>query len=85
METQQEAHAKEHELVDRIWTAKLDAIDSRLRSIERVLLEVRLPNGHAPAGRLRVTRRDVGVVSGSAAATSLAWWLGALVQRVAGN
>ncbi len=72
----------EHELGDRVWTAKLDAIDQRLRGIERVLLEVRLnpPSAPQPTGWRRLSRRDVGVMSGTAAATTALWWLTELAR-----
>jgi hypothetical protein len=75
-------HGREHELNDRVWTAKLDAIDARIRGVERILLETRLPPAAAQDAPRRLSRRDVGVISSSAAITSLAWWLAALAQRV---
>ena len=81
VEARMHGHGREHELNDRVWTAKLDAIDARIRGVERILLETRLPMTAAGASR-RLSRRDVGVISSSAAVTSLAWWLAALAQRV---
>ena len=78
LEARQLGHDREHGLVDRVWSAKLDAIDARVRSIERILLEVPIhgrPNESQAAGRLRLSKRDVGVMSGSAAAASVGWWL----------
>ena len=71
---------------DRVWTAKLDAIDQRLRGIERVLLEVRLSPADAPrpSGWRSLTRRDVGVMSGTAAATTALWWLTELARTALG-
>ena len=79
------SHQREHELNDRIWAAKLDAIDARLRGIERLLLEVRLPSSERtdPGVRRVLVRRDVGIISGSAAVTSLLWWVVDLVRSVA--
>ena len=86
-ETRQGAHDREHELNDRVWSAKLDSIDARIRGIERILLEVRLPlNGTTPSVAWpRLGKRDLGVISGSAAATSLAWWLAEVLQSLAGG
>jgi hypothetical protein len=88
LEAQQSGHDREHELADRVWAAKLDAIDARVRSIERILREVRV-NGHQEdppsGGRLRLSKREVGVMSGSAAAASAAWWLLQLAQGVLGG
>ncbi len=79
------SHGHEHELGDRVWTAKLDAIDQRLRGIERVLLEVRLnPADTQASGWRRLTRRDVGVMSGTAAATTALWWLTELARVAIG-
>ena len=89
VEARQEAHVREHDLNDRLWSAKLDAIDARLRGIERLLLEVRLPSPVERAVGERkpfvLKRRDVGVISGSAAVTSFLWWLVEVAQRVAGG
>ncbi len=77
LEAAQGAHATAHELTDRVWAAKLEAIDARLRNIERALLDPPLPHG-AHAGeetRWRPNRRDIAVVGGSAGVTSLAWWI----------
>ena len=76
LEAAQEGHATAHELTDRIWAAKLEAIDDRLRNIERVLLDPPpRAQGGGDDGRWRPNRRDVAVVGGSAGLTSLAWWL----------
>lgn len=75
LEAGQEAHATAHDLTERIWAAKLDAIDARLRGIERVLMDALLrPQADYDAG-WRPNRRDIAVVGGSAGLTSLAWWL----------
>jgi len=44
--------------------------------MERIVLEVRLPRVEpaAPALRKLVGKRDLGVISGSAVATSVFWW-----------
>ena len=59
LEARLSGHAHEHELGDRVWAAKLDAIDQRLRGIERVLLEVRISPTEAPqaSGWRWLTRR----------------------------
>jgi hypothetical protein len=75
VEAGQMGHRREHDLNDRVWSAKLDAIDARIRGMERILLEVRLPTpAPEPAVRKLVGKRDLGVISGSAVATSLFWW-----------
>ena len=51
LEARQLGHDREHGLVDRVWSAKLDAIDARVRSIERILLEV--PIHGRPTNRRR--------------------------------
>ena len=86
LEARSSIHGHEHELGDRVWAAKLDAIDQRLRGIERVLLEVRLNPADAPqpAGWRRLSRRDVGVISGTAAATTALWWLTELARAALG-
>ena len=71
LEAEGEAHAREHELTERVWAAKLEAIDARLRSIERFLLDA--PQA-AYQGR-RIQRRDILVMGGSAGVTSLFWLL----------
>jgi hypothetical protein len=75
-EASQQGHRREHELGDRAWAAKLDAIDARIRGVERILLELRLPNAE-PGGPPKKTqaKRDVSLMGGSAALTSLLWIL----------
>ena len=73
LEAEGEAHAREHELTERVWAAKLEAIDVRLRSIERYLLEA--PQGGAAYQSKRIQRRDIIVMGGSAGVTSLFWLL----------
>ncbi len=75
LEASQEAHTTAHDLTERIWAAKLDAIDARLRGIERVLLDAPLRARADYDAGWRPNRRDIAVVSGSAGLTSLAWWL----------
>ncbi len=86
LEARASSHGHEHDLGDRVWTAKLDAIDQRLRGIERVLLEVRLSpaDDPRPSGWRPLTRRDVGVMSGTAAATTALWWLTELARAALG-
>ena len=71
LEAEGEAHAREHELTERVWAAKLEAIDARLRSIERFLLET--PHAGAAYQGKRLQRRDIIVMGGSAGVTSLFW------------
>lgn len=90
VESQQESHQREHELNDRVWTARLDAIDARLKGIERLLLEVRLPSPPEPPEpadppRRLLQPRDVGVISGSAALTSFLWWLVDVLRGLVGG
>ena len=73
LEAEGEAHAREHELTERVWAAKLEAIDARLRSIERYLLEA--PQGGGAYQSKRIQRRDIIVMGGSAGVTSLFWLL----------
>ena len=86
LEARQSGHGYEHELSDRVWSAKLDAIDQRLRGIERVLLEVRVAGNGAQqaAGWRRLTRRDVSVISSTAAVTTALWWLTELARTAIG-
>lgn len=60
VEARQSAHQREHQLTDQVWAAKLDAIDARVRGIERLLLETRLPTtrADAPTGRRPLGKRD---------------------------
>ena len=70
LESARGAHAHEHKLLDRLWASKLDVIDARLGTIEEVLQQWRLP---AATGKL--SKRDVGVFSGTVALASALWWL----------
>ena len=83
-ETSQRGHQREHELTDRAWSAKLDGIDARIRGVERILLELRLPNAEYGGAPLKkpLAKRDVGIVGGSAALTSLLWWLVEFVSEL---
>lgn len=86
-EANQAGHQREHELADRAWSAKLDAIDARIRGVERILLELRIPGveyGGTP-GKKPLVKRDVGIVGGSAALTSLLWLLVEFVSEMAGG
>lgn len=74
-EANQQGHQREHALAERTWSAKLDAIDARIRGVERILLELRLPSadyGGSPTKK-PVDKRDVGIIGGSAALTSILW------------
>ena len=71
LEAESEAHTREHELTERIWSAKLDAIDARLRGIERFLLDA--PHDADTYEGWRLHRRDLMIISGSAGITSLIW------------
>ena len=72
LEAEGDAHTREHELTERVWSAKLDAIDARLRGIERFLLDAppQSPEGYEG---WRLHRRDLMIISGSAGVTSLVW------------
>lgn len=85
VEAHQTAHQREHGLNDQVWAAKLDAIDARVKGIERILLETRLPEIviEEQAEKRSLGKRDITVVSGSAALTSLIWWLADVVRSVA--
>ena len=85
VETHQSAHRREHSLNDQVWAAKLEAIDARVRGIERILLETRLPEivRTEPPGKHSMGKRDITVLSGSAAVTSLVWWIAEVVRSVA--
>ena len=86
LEAQQEGHAREHELLDRMWTARLEAIDARLAGIDQVLHTWRL-NGNGSngeRGRRGVSRRDMGVFSGTVALMSAAWAVVELLRAVGG-
>ena len=72
LEAENEAHTREHELTDRVWSAKLDAIDARLKGIERFLLDAPSQASDAYEG-WRLHRRDLMIISGSAGITSLVW------------
>lgn len=87
VEAHQTAHRREHALNDQVWAAKLDAIDARVRGIERILLETRLPEivRSEPTAKRSLGKRDITAVSGSAALTSLVWWLADVVRSVAGG
>jgi hypothetical protein len=86
-EANQKGHQREHELVDRAWSEKLDVIDSRIRGVERILLELRLPGVEYTGGPVKkpLAKRDMSIVGGSAALTSLLWWLVELVSQFAGS
>ncbi len=72
LEAEGDAHTREHELTERVWSAKLDAIDARLRGIERFLLDAP-PQGAADYEGWRLHRRDFMIISGSAGITSMIW------------
>ena len=72
LEAESEAHIREHELTERVWSAKLDAIDARLRGIERFLLDTPTHDSDVYEG-WRLHRRDLMIISGSAGITSLIW------------
>ena len=81
MESAIEAHDREHQLLERLWTQRLIAIEGRLASIEEAL-QARLG---APLSHARLSKRDVGVAGGSAALAAILWLLleqlGALAAR----
>lgn len=72
LEAENDAHIREHELTERVWSAKLDAIDARLRGIERFLLDAPSHDADAYEG-WRLQRRDLVIISGSAGITSFIW------------
>jgi hypothetical protein len=86
-EATQKGHQREHELVDRAWSAKLDGIDARIRGVERILLELRLPGTEYPGAPLKkaLSKRDMSIMGGSAALTSLLWWLLEFVSEFAAS
>ena len=81
LESAIDAHDREHELLERLWTQRLIAIEDRLANIEEAL-QTRLG---APLSNARLSKRDVGLASGSAALVTIAWLLleqlGALAAR----
>lgn len=80
LESSRGAHADEHDLLDRLWANKLDAIDARLAEIEEVLQAWRLPGGPG-----KLSKRDVGVFGGSVALVSSVFWLLEQLGIVAGG
>lgn len=84
LEAAQEAHVTEHELTGQVWTAKLDAIDARLRGIEGLLQDAPLHLRSEYEGRWRLQRRDIVVIGGGAGLASLLWWLAELAVVLAG-
>ena len=74
LEAENDAHTREHELTERVWSAKLDAIDARLKGIERFLLDAP-PQAVDVYDGWRLHRRDLVIISGSAGVTSLIWLL----------
>ena len=81
MESAIEAHDREHQLLERLWTQRLIAIEERLANIEEALQAWR----GAPLPGARLSKRDVGLASGSAALATIGWLLleqlGALAAR----
>ena len=56
MESAIEAHDREHQLLERLWTQRLIAIEDRLANIEEALQGWR----GAPLPNARLSKRDVG-------------------------
>ena len=81
LEAENDAHIREHELTERVWSAKLDAIDARLRGIERFLLDAP-PQATGDYEGWRLHRRDLVIISGSAGVTSLIWLLVEIVRHL---
>ena len=81
LESAIEAHDREHQLLERLWTQRLIAIEERLANIEEALQAWR----GAPLPGARLSKRDVGLASGSAALATIGWLLleqlGALAAR----
>lgn len=77
LEASEQAHVTAHELTDRLWTAKLEAVDARLGSIERMLSDVLLRPvaGADDSARPSSRRRDIAAAGGGAGAATLLWWL----------
>lgn len=82
LESYVDGHAREHGLTERVWEAKLDAIEARLGQIERMLLEAQA-NGHGSKPRL--ARRDLGLAGLAAAMTSALWWLAEALRTASGG
>ncbi len=82
LESYVDGHAREHELTERLWEAKLDAIDARLAQIERMLIEGRDPPSEG-GPKLRLARRDLGLAGLAATLTSALWWLAQFFQAMA--
>ena len=87
LEAQHQAHAREHRLVERMWSARLDAIDTRLRGIEQVLQSWRFSeSGHEDLRSWRgVSKRDASVFGGSIALATALWWLVDLLRTAVGG
>lgn len=89
LEAQQEGHAREHAFLRELWTAQLEAIGSRLSSIEASLngLKAGLHGNGTDGwnGRRRVSRRDVEVFGTSAALATALWWLVDLLRGTVGG
>ncbi len=87
LESAQTGHAREHALNEQVWAARLDAIDARLRGMEKVLLEVRI--GHLtpgpPAQRTPLTKREARIVGIASAVTSLLWCVAEVARAVVGG
>ena len=88
LETQQEAHEREHHFLRELWAAHLEAIHARLANIEGALNSWRGElNGtrvNSVWAHRRVSMRDLGVSGGSMAVATLIWWLVRLLQTAAG-
>ena len=74
LEAEGEAHTREHELTERVWLAKLDAIDARLRGIEQFIRNAPDREDDGYVG-WRLHRRDLVIMSGSVGMTSFIWML----------
>lgn len=79
LEAQQESHNREHAFLRELWTAQLEAIGSRLSSIEASLNGLKTGfNGNGANGgngRRRISRRDMEVFGTSVALATALWWL----------
>jgi hypothetical protein len=69
-----------------VWAVRLDAIDARLKGMEKVLLEVRIGNlTPPPVPRTSLTKREARMVGIASAVTSLLWGVAEVARAVVGG